>query len=47
MSEENIDSLISALEKSDSNEEVEYYKEVLSKWKDGDFSNAVEVHNKL
>ncbi|EDP67232.1 hypothetical protein CAT7_05270 [Carnobacterium sp. AT7] len=47
LSEEHIDSLLSALKESNSNEEVEYYKEVLNKWKDGDFSNAVEVHNKV
>lgn len=47
MNEENINALLLALERSVSNDEIEYCKEVLSKWKDGDFSNAVEVHNKL
>lgn len=47
MNEENINALLLALDRSESNDEIKYYKEVLNKWKDGDFSNAVEVHNKL
>ncbi|MER2174602.1 MAG: DUF6241 domain-containing protein [Carnobacterium sp.] len=28
-------------------EDENYYREVLTTWKEGDFSNAVEVHNKM
>lgn len=45
-SEENITMLLSLLDENDYDDE-DYYRKVLNIWKKGDFSNAVEVHNKI
>ncbi|TWT05905.1 DUF6241 domain-containing protein [Planomicrobium sp. CPCC 101079] len=43
---ENIENLLTIVEMNqDQYEHAEYYKEVLTQWQKGDFSNAVEVHN--
>lgn len=44
--EENITMMLSLLDENEYEDE-DYYREVLTTWKDGDFSNAVEVHNKI
>lgn len=44
--EENITMMLSLLDENDYEDE-DYYLEVLTKWKEGNFSNAVEVHNKI
>lgn len=46
VTEERIDELLTALDEEDYKHE-EFYSETLTAWKSGDFSNAVEVHNKL
>lgn len=43
---QNINALLAILDETDFADK-EYYREVLIMWKDGDFSNAVEVHNKI
>lgn len=46
ITEEQIDTMLATMEK-ESYVHEEYYREVLTAWKNGDFSNAVEVHNKI
>jgi len=41
-----IDKLIEALDRNEYNDE-NYYREVLKNWRNGDFTNAIEVHNKI
>ncbi|WP_040608720.1 DUF6241 domain-containing protein [Salinicoccus carnicancri] len=44
ITEESIDKMLEILEKSEYTHQ-EFYKKSLIAWKDGDFSNAVKVHN--
>lgn len=44
--EENINALLAILDETDFAEE-EYFRNVLTTWKAGDFSSAVEIHNKI
>ncbi|MED3660551.1 DUF6241 domain-containing protein [Ureibacillus sp. FSL K6-8385] len=46
MTEEQIDKMLTILEYNDYEHE-EFYREALTAWKNGDFSNAVKVHNKI
>lgn len=46
MKEENIDMLLSVLDETEMENE-ESYREILNKWKKGDFSNSVEIHNNI
>lgn len=46
MKEENIDMLLLVLDETEM-ENKKSYREVLNKWKRGDFSNSVEVHNSI
>jgi hypothetical protein len=47
MSEENINLLLLELEEHNYYHGAEYYLEVLTEWQNGDFSNVIEVHNKI
>ena len=46
MKEENINMLLSVLDETEMENE-DSYREILNKWKNGDFSNSVEVHNSI
>ncbi len=46
MKEENIDMLLKVLDETEMENE-ESYREILTTWKKGDFSNSVEVHNRI
>lgn len=46
MTDENINKMLAILDETDYKYE-EYYRNVLTYWKNGDFSNAVEVHNRI
>lgn len=46
MTDENINKMLAILDETDYEDE-EYYRDVLTEWKNGDFSNAVEVHNRI
>lgn len=46
ITEEQIDKMLRTLDKVDYENE-EFYRETLTFWKNGDFSNAVEVHNRI
>ena len=43
---ERIDEMLSVLDKEDFSRE-DFYRETLLAWKEGDFSNAVDVHNRI
>lgn len=46
ISQENIDSLLAVVAASDFKDRA-YYRRTLEEWQDGDFMNAVDVHNKI
>lgn len=46
ISQENIDRLLEVVEASDFKDRA-YYRRTLEEWRDGDFVNAVDVHNKI
>jgi hypothetical protein len=46
MTEEQIDRMLAILDQNDFQHE-KFYREALTAWKNGDFSNAVKVHNKI
>jgi hypothetical protein len=46
ISQENIDRLLGVVEASDFKDRA-YYRRTLEEWEDGDFMNAVDVHNKI
>ena len=46
LNEQNINALLSILDETDFADE-DYYREVFNLWKEGDFSDSVEVHNKI
>lgn len=46
ITEERIDDMISVLDEEDFSRE-DFYRETLLAWKEGDFSNAVDVHNRI
>lgn len=46
ISQENIDRLLAVVEASDFKDRA-YYRRTLEAWRDGDFVNAVDVHNKI
>lgn len=46
MTDENINKMLAILDETDYEDE-EDYRDVLSEWKNGEFSNAVEVHNRV
>lgn len=46
ISQENILSLLAVVEASDFKDRA-YYRRTLEEWQDGDFMNAVDVHNKI
>lgn len=46
ITDERIDSMLETLDSTDFEDE-DFYRDTLNSWKDGDFSNAVEVHNRI
>lgn len=46
ITDERIDSMLETLDNTEFEDE-DFYRETLNSWKDGDFSNAVEVHNRI
>lgn len=46
MTEENIEEMFSILDQAKYGEES-YYREALTAWKNGDFSNSLDVHNRI
>ncbi|WP_035051793.1 DUF6241 domain-containing protein [Carnobacterium pleistocenium] len=46
LNEQNINALLSILDETNFADE-DYYREVFNLWKEGDFSDSVEVHNKI
>lgn len=46
MTEENIEEMFSILDQA-KYEDESYYREVLTAWKNGDFSNSLDVHNRI